>query len=197
MEEQFYIGQNFEGIYPPEAAAWCNANNAHIEVTGTTVTTVTDKIPATEEIEKVIVETVIDPETGEETEVEKTITEYAEVTKESEPYEKEVKVYTIVENAPPPEPTPEEIIKGYEDAVQAHLDATAQSRDYDNTYTCLSYLSSTDETWRRESNAFNVWRDSVWRKCHEILNAVMAGETPPPTVEELIAQLPVIDWNDN
>lgn len=97
----------------------------------------------------------------------------------------------------PPEPTPEEIIKRYEDAVQAHLDATAQSRDYDNTYTCLSYLSSTDETWRRESNAFNVWRDSVWRKCHEILNAVMAGEIPPPTVEELLAQLPAIDWNDN
>lgn len=23
----FYIGQIFEGIYPPEAAIWCNANN--------------------------------------------------------------------------------------------------------------------------------------------------------------------------
>ena len=96
----------------------------------------------------------------------------------------------------PPAPTPEQIIRGYEDAVQAHLDQTAQSRDYDNTYTCLSYLSSTDEIWRRESNAFNAWRDQVWRKCHEILNAVMAGEIEPPTVAELIAQLPVIDWND-
>lgn len=27
----FYIGQTFDGMYPPEAAAWCNANNAHIE----------------------------------------------------------------------------------------------------------------------------------------------------------------------
>lgn len=95
-----------------------------------------------------------------------------------------------------PEPTIEEILKGYENAVQAHLDATAQSRDYDNTYTCLSYLSSTDEIWNRESNAFNAWRDSVWRKCHEILNAVMAGAIEPPTVEELISQLPEIDWND-
>lgn len=95
-----------------------------------------------------------------------------------------------------PAPTTEEILKQYEDAVQKHLDATAQSRDYDNTYTCLSYLSSTDEIWRRESNAFNAWRDQVWRKCHEILNAVMAEEIEPPTVEELIAQLPVIDWND-
>lgn len=96
----------------------------------------------------------------------------------------------------PPEPTPEEIIKGYEDAIQAYLDQTAQSRDYDNTYTCLSYLSSTDETWNREAHTFNAWRDQVWRKCHEILNAVMAGTIAQPTVDELIAMLPVIDWND-
>ncbi len=95
----------------------------------------------------------------------------------------------------PPEPTPEEIIRGYEDAVQAHLDATAQSRGYDNTYTCLSYLSSTDDIWYRESRAFNAWRDQVWRRCHEILNAVMAGEYAPPSIEELLAMLPVIDWN--
>ena len=30
MNEEFYIGQIFEGIYPPEAANWCNANNAMI-----------------------------------------------------------------------------------------------------------------------------------------------------------------------
>ena len=30
----FYIGQIFEGVYPPEAAVWCNANNAYIEVVG-------------------------------------------------------------------------------------------------------------------------------------------------------------------
>lgn len=28
---EFYIGQTFTGKYPPEAAAWCNKNNAHIE----------------------------------------------------------------------------------------------------------------------------------------------------------------------
>ena len=140
MEDKFYIGQTFTGVRPPQAAAWCNSNNAHIE-----------RIDG---------------------------------------------VQTIVANPPPPEPTPEEILKGYEDAVQKHLDKTAQSRDYDNTYTCLSYLSSTDETWYRESHAFNAWRDQVWRKCHEIMNAALEGVIQPPTVEEIIAQLPVIDWND-
>lgn len=30
----FYIGQIFNGSYPPEAAIWCNANNAYIDVIG-------------------------------------------------------------------------------------------------------------------------------------------------------------------
>lgn len=30
----FYIGQIFEGKYPPTAAVWCNANQAYIEVIG-------------------------------------------------------------------------------------------------------------------------------------------------------------------
>lgn len=55
---EFKIGQTFKGTYPPEAAVWCNANNAHIEV--------------------------LDG------------------------------VYTIVENAPTPEPTTEEKVQALE-----------------------------------------------------------------------------------
>ena len=28
---EYYIGQLFIGSYPPDAAIWCNQNNAHIE----------------------------------------------------------------------------------------------------------------------------------------------------------------------
>ncbi len=34
MNQEYYIGQIFEGKYPPSAACWCNANNAYIEVIG-------------------------------------------------------------------------------------------------------------------------------------------------------------------
>lgn len=30
MTEEYYIGQIFEGEYPPEAAEWCNENNAYV-----------------------------------------------------------------------------------------------------------------------------------------------------------------------
>ena len=70
-----------------------------------------------------------------------------------------------------PEVPVEVQLKQYEDAVQNFLDTTAQSRGYDNTYTCLSYLNSSDATWNTEAHAFNLWRDAVWHKCHELLNA--------------------------
>lgn len=28
---EYYIGQKFSGIYPPEAAEWCDNNNAYIQ----------------------------------------------------------------------------------------------------------------------------------------------------------------------
>lgn len=31
VQEEYYIGQIFDGIYPPDAAIWCNNNNATIE----------------------------------------------------------------------------------------------------------------------------------------------------------------------
>jgi hypothetical protein len=137
----FEIGQKFVGIYPPEAAEWCNANNAFMYET--TVGGATER---------------------------------------------------TFEIGLPPQPSMEVIKKMYEDAVQAHLDAIARTRGYTDSYTCLSYKDSTDETWHREAWAFNVWRDAVWHKCHEILNAFMDDETEQPTVDEVISQLPEIDW---
>ena len=93
-------------------------------------------------------------------------------------------------------PTQEEIKKMFTDAIQKHLDTTAQSRRYDSIFTAISYVNSTDETFAREAQACLVWRDKVWRKCYDILDAVEAGEREIPTMEELIAELPTIEWND-
>ena len=93
-------------------------------------------------------------------------------------------------------PTQEEVKKMFTDAIQKYLDTTAQSRRYDNIFTAISYVNSTDETFAREAQACLVWRDKVWRKCYDILDAVEAGEREIPTMEELIAELPTIEWND-
>ena len=93
-------------------------------------------------------------------------------------------------------PTQEELKKMFTGAIQKYLDTIAQSRRYDNIFTAISYVNSTDETFAREAQACLVWRDKVWRKCYDILDAVEAGEREVPTIEELIAELPKINWND-
>ena len=34
QDQEFYIGEIFDGIYPPAAAIWCNSHNAYIDVIG-------------------------------------------------------------------------------------------------------------------------------------------------------------------
>jgi hypothetical protein len=51
---EFYIGQIFEDIYPPEAARWCNLNNAMIVEIDSVVRTVTEEYETVEEETKII-----------------------------------------------------------------------------------------------------------------------------------------------
>ena len=44
------IGQRFEGTYPPEAAAWCNSNNAYIEEESKGVYVIKAVTPSAEQV---------------------------------------------------------------------------------------------------------------------------------------------------
>lgn len=78
--------------------------------------------------------------------------------------------------------------------VQAHLDATAHTRNYDGILSLASYVNSTNPVFAAEGQAGLTWRDAVWAKCYEVLADVMAGTASVPTQEELIAVLPAIVW---
>jgi hypothetical protein len=110
---EFYIGQIFEDIYPPEAAEWCNSNDAMIVEIDPVVRTVTEEYETVEEEIKVIpaVTHIETDEEGNEREVidvpehEETI--YNPVTKTRE-VEKELRCFRIDAIPEPPEPTVEE-----------------------------------------------------------------------------------------
>lgn len=78
--------------------------------------------------------------------------------------------------------------------VQEHMDKKAQERKYDNIASACSYANSTDETFHAEGLACVAWRDACWRKCYEIQAQVIAGTRSIPTAEELILELPDLDW---
>jgi len=79
-------------------------------------------------------------------------------------------------------------------AVQLHMDTTAQTRNYDNIHTLASYEFSIDPTFKAEGTAGRKWRDNVWIICRGILEEVEQGLRPMPTVAEVISELPTIEW---
>ena len=94
----------------------------------------------------------------------------------------------------PPPPTPEQIIAQYTGAVQQHLDAFARTLNYDGILSAATYATSTVPKFKAEGKYAVEARDSTWAKCYEVLAAVEAGSRPMPTLEELIAELPVLTW---
>ena len=97
-----------------------------------------------------------------------------------------------------PEPTPEEVQKQMTDAVQAALDNFAKTRGYDGIMSACSYSNSTDAQFKLEADYCIQLRDTTWRMGYAILAEVKAGNRPIPSVEELIAELPVgsAKWPD-
>lgn len=95
---------------------------------------------------------------------------------------------------PPAQPTSEQILKVLINSVQIHLDTIAKTRNYDGILSACSYATSTDPVFSAEGQACVVFRDSVWRTCYDIMADVNNGIRPIPTPQELISELPTIQW---
>lgn len=91
-------------------------------------------------------------------------------------------------------PSESEIRKQLTNIVQLYLDDTVSKRGYYNILTACSYSNSTDPIFAAEGQACVKWRDNVWTKCYDILAEVKAGTREIPTEEELLAELPVLEW---
>ncbi len=91
-------------------------------------------------------------------------------------------------------PAPEQILAQLTTAVQRHLDAWARTRNYDNVLALCTYATSTNPRFAAEGQRGVEMRDATWAKCYEILDEVMAGLRGIPTVDELVAELPVLVW---
>ena len=101
---------------------------------------------------------------------------------------------TTFVNPPPPPKTPEEIIAEFTAKIQARLDAFARTRGYDGILSAATYATSTVPKFKAEGQYAVEARDATWAKCYEILAAVEAGSRPMPTLDELLAELPVLTW---
>lgn len=90
--------------------------------------------------------------------------------------------------------TPDDIRSELTNVVQAYLDATARTRNYDGILSLCSYASSPHPKFGPEGRAGVAWRDAVWAKCYEILADVEAQVRPVPSEAELLAEMPAMVW---
>lgn len=95
----------------------------------------------------------------------------------------------------PPPPTPEQIIAAYTAAVQAHLDAFAQIRNYDGILSAATYATSAVPKFQAEGQYAVEARDATWAMCYAILADVQGGQRAMPSQAELLAELPALVWS--
>lgn len=87
-----------------------------------------------------------------------------------------------------------DLTKQFTDIVQKWMDDIVKKKNYDNVGSVVTYINSTDAVFKAEAVAVNEWRDKVWRHCYSVVNAVVSGERAIPSTNELLKELPALEW---
>ncbi|MGO4558337.1 hypothetical protein [Mesorhizobium sp. 2RAF21] len=82
----------------------------------------------------------------------------------------------------------------FRQAIQAHIDGLAQSRNYNDGGSLAGYRGSSVPAWAAEAEVFCTWRDNVWVYAYAEMDKVRAGTREIPTIDAFIAELPAIVW---
>jgi hypothetical protein len=98
-------------------------------------------------------------------------------------------------NPDPSHPEFESVVQSkFSEAIQAHLDATAQTKQYSNSVSITTYIGSKNPQWNGEADAFVTWRDGVWDHAYTELAKVVQGQSPLPKIKDFIDGLPRMVW---
>jgi hypothetical protein len=80
--------------------------------------------------------------------------------------------------------------------IDRALNAFAGTRQYDSMASCASYSNDPDPQFALEGQYCLTMRSEVYRAGYAIMDAVKAGQRPMPTLAEVLAELPVLQWPD-
>ena len=86
--------------------------------------------------------------------------------------------------------TPEQEMKKISISIQNHLDTKAQSLRYDNINAIGKYVGYVND-FQAEAEALGAWASSCWKVAGQIEADVQSGVRVMPTVDEVLAELPV------
>ena len=93
-----------------------------------------------------------------------------------------------------PDPTNTTLLTIYRNAVGTYLDELAQERDYDSILSLCTYAVSSSPARKAEGEAGIVCRDDTWDHVDQVLADVVGKARLAPSVDELLSELPTIQW---
>lgn len=85
-------------------------------------------------------------------------------------------------------------ISAIENAIDAHILATANAKGYNSTESCLLYVGDVNAQWNAEAVAFKAWRSQCWEYVIQEQAKIELGIRTLPTPEEAVAELPLMVW---
>lgn len=77
-------------------------------------------------------------------------------------------------------------------AIQQMLDTKAQEYRYDNMMSVRSYVGYVNP-FQEEAQGMAIWASNCWVKAGQIEDEVLAGTRPMPTVDEVLAEMPIYE----
>lgn len=94
------------------------------------------------------------------------------------------------------DPAPvEQLVVAVTQAVQQRLDNFARTRAYDGILSACTYATSAVPKFAMEGQYAVQVRDTTWAVCYQIMADAQQGQRPIPTIEQVLAELPVLEWS--
>jgi len=78
-------------------------------------------------------------------------------------------------------------------ALEDFYDSKAQEKKYDNRLTC-TLRAGYAGPFQSEGISFAIWMDNCNAYAYQVMQDVLAEEREIPTSEELIVELPILEW---
>lgn len=88
------------------------------------------------------------------------------------------------------------MVQRYEQALDNHLDAVAKQYRYNDRFT-FALRAGYAGPWQADGVAFAQWMDTCNASAFALMEQVLSGDAPAPTVEEFIAGLPEFSVEPN
>lgn len=93
------------------------------------------------------------------------------------------------------DPAPvEHVIAAVQVAVQQRLDDFARTRAYDGILSAATYATSAVPKFAAEGQCAVQARDATWAAYYTIMADVQAGMRAMPSVDDVLAELPALEW---